>query len=162
LRAALAAWNETDSETNAQLARTGRAICAARQRGTPRSLMEPHKGKNLRVIIRLAEGNICPQYLPRVLIRFSGTGSASSRPFIAPASVTAHYSYNCPASGTGDFIANLKSGSRPQPRSGAQPIAHDLNPRGSKTTTVHPQNVGTAYHLAVHSQCSWRIVLRTG
>ena len=99
-----------------------------------------------------------------VLITFSGSGIRNSAPFVVNSSaVTAHYSYSCSAFGSsGNFIADLVSGS---PSSGSyddQSIANQLGTGGSQTTTVYPQDVGSTYHLEVNSECSWSITLTAG
>jgi hypothetical protein len=97
------------------------------------------------------------------LITFSGSGIRNSAPFVVNSStVTAHYSYDCSAVGTGNFIADLVSGS---PSSGSyddESIANELSSGGSQTTTVYPANQGGSYHLAVNSGCSWSITLTSG
>jgi hypothetical protein len=99
-----------------------------------------------------------------VLITFSGSGIRNSAPFVVnSSSVTTHYSYSCSAFGSsGNFIADMVSGS---PSSGSyddQSIANELGTGGSQTTTIYPQDVGSTYHLEVDSECSWSITLTAG
>jgi hypothetical protein len=99
-----------------------------------------------------------------VLINFSGNGPGNSAPFIVNSSaVAARYSYDCSGFGaTGNFIADMVSGS---PSSGSydnQSIANELGSGGSQTTTVYPQIQGGSYHLDVNSECSWSITLTAG
>ena len=78
--------------------------------------------------MHLAEKKLCPAYLPHVLIRFSGSGIANSRPFlVTTGTVTVHYTYNCSAMGTGNFIADLETGNQALPGSDDQSIANDLS-----------------------------------
>jgi hypothetical protein len=99
-----------------------------------------------------------------VLIRFSGSGIRNSAPFVVNSSVVkAHYSYDCSAAGgSGNFIADMISGSPSSLSSDDQPIANALGSGGSQTTTLYPANQGSRYHLEVNSECSWSITLRAG
>jgi Protein kinase domain len=101
-----------------------------------------------------------PPARPRVLMTLSGTGALNSAPFLVTSSVvTAHYSYNCAAFGTeGNFIADMISGT-PTGAYDDQPIANALGSRGSQTTALYPAKAGSRYHLAINSECSWRITL---
>jgi len=99
-----------------------------------------------------------------VLFRFSGSGIRNSPPFLVNAStVTAHFTYNCAAAGgSGNFIADMVSGSPSSLSYDDQSIDNALGSRGSQTTTIYPQNQGSYYHLAVNSECSWSITLTNG
>jgi hypothetical protein len=99
-----------------------------------------------------------------VLISMSGSGIQNSAPFVVnSSSVTAHYSYNCSAFGqSGNFIAELISGSPSSGDYDDQSIADQLGSGGSQTTTVYPQEVGSSYHLEIDSECSWSITLTAG
>jgi hypothetical protein len=95
----------------------------------------------------------------RVLIRFTGSGIENSAPFnVGSSPLTVHYSFNCAAMGqAGNFIADLLYGNQAGLNSDDQSIANDLATSGAQTTTVYPQDAGKDYHLAVNSECSWRI-----
>lgn len=99
-----------------------------------------------------------------VLITFSGSGIRNSAPFVVnSSSVTAHYSYSCSAFGSsGNFIADMVSGSPSSGDYDDQSIANQLGTGGSQTTTVYPQDQGSTYHLEVNSECSWSITLTAG
>jgi hypothetical protein len=99
-----------------------------------------------------------------VLFTFSGSGIRNSASFTVNSSaVTARYSYNCSAFGSsGNFIADLVSGSPSSESYDDQSIANELGSGGSQTTTVYPQDQGSSYHLEVNSECSWSITLTAG
>jgi hypothetical protein len=99
-----------------------------------------------------------------VLFTFSGSGIRNSAPFTVNSSaVTARYSYDCSAfGGSGNFIADLVSGSPGSGNYDDQSIANELGSAGGQTTTVYPQDQGATYHLAVNSECSWSITLKSG
>jgi hypothetical protein len=99
-----------------------------------------------------------------VLMTFSGSGIRNSASFVVGSStVTAHYSYDCSAfGGSGNFIADMVSGSPSSLSYDDQSIANALGSGGSQTTTLYPQNQGGSYHLEVNSECSWSITLTAG
>jgi hypothetical protein len=99
-----------------------------------------------------------------VLLTFSGSGIRNSSPFtVNSSSVTARYSYDCSGfGGSGNFIADLISGSPGSGNYDDQSIANELGSGGSQTTTVYPQDQGSPYYLAVNSECSWSITLTAG
>jgi hypothetical protein len=94
-----------------------------------------------------------------VLIRFTGSGIENSAPFnVGSSPLTVHYSFNCASMGqAGNFIADLLYGNQANFSSDDQSIANDLAMSGAQTTTVYPQDAGKGYHLAVNSECDWRI-----
>jgi hypothetical protein len=96
-----------------------------------------------------------------VLFTFSGSGIRNSAPFtINSSAVTARYRYDCSAFGSsGNFIADLVSGSAGSGNYDDQSIANELGSGGGQTTTVYPQDQGATYHLEVNSECSWSITL---
>jgi hypothetical protein len=99
-----------------------------------------------------------------VLFTFSGSGIRNSASFTVNSSaVTARYSYDCSAFGSsGNFIADLVSGSPGSGNYDDQSIANELGSGGGQTTTVYPQDQGATYHLEVNSECSWSITLTSG
>ena len=99
-----------------------------------------------------------------VLFTFSGSGIRNSAPFTVNSSaVTARYSYDCSAfGGSGNFIADLVSGSPSSGNYDDQSIANELGSGGGQTTTVYPQDQGVTYHLEVNSECSWTVTLTSG
>jgi hypothetical protein len=99
-----------------------------------------------------------------VLISLSGSGIRNSAPFVVNSSaVTARYSYDCSGfGGSGNFIADLISGSPSAGNYDDQSIANELGSGGSQTTTVYPQDLGSSYYLEVNSECSWSITLTAG
>jgi Protein of unknown function (DUF2510) len=99
-----------------------------------------------------------------VLFTFSGSGIRNSAPFTVNSSaVTARYSYDCSAlGGSGNFIADLVSGSPDSGNYDDQSIANELGSGGGQTTTIYPQDQGATYHLEVNSECSWSIALTSG
>jgi hypothetical protein len=99
-----------------------------------------------------------------VLITFSGSGIRNSAPFVVNSSaVTARYSYDCSAFGSsGNFIADLISGSPSSLDYDDQSIANELGSGGSQTSTIYPADQGGSYHLEVNSECSWSITLTAG
>ena len=99
-----------------------------------------------------------------VLFTFSGSGIRNSASFAVNSSaVTARYSYDCSSfGGSGNFIADLVSGSPGSGNYDDQSIANELGSGGGQTTTVYPQDQGATYHLEVNSECSWSITLKSG
>jgi len=75
-----------------------------------------------------------------VLFTFSGSGIRNSAPFTVNSSaVTARYSYDCSAfGGSGNFIAELVSGSPSSGNYDDQSIANELGSGGGQTTTAYP------------------------
>jgi hypothetical protein len=91
----------------------------------------------------------------------SGNGIQNSAPFtVTSGTLTVRYSYDCSAfGGSGNFIADIETAG--QGLSGDdQQAANALGSGGSAVTTVYPQDVGSAYHLAVDSECSWSVVVK--
>ncbi|MGH3401488.1 MAG: hypothetical protein ACRDRJ_03065 [Streptosporangiaceae bacterium] len=160
LRYAISKRGMTDSDTDAQIARGGEDACNSRRAGgSQATLLGTVHGKGSRLFVTLAERYLCPAYLPRVLLRFSGSGIANSRPFVVPTgTVTVRYSYDCASQGTGNFIANLETAGSLDDES----IANALGAGGHQATTVYPQDPGAEYHVSVDSECSWSLVLRNG
>jgi hypothetical protein len=105
-----------------------------------------------------------PEQSSGVLFTFSGSGIRNSAPFTVNASaVTARYSYDCSGFGvSGNFIADLISGTPGSANYDDQSIANELGAGGSQTTTVYPQDQGSSYYLEVNSECSWSITLTAG
>lgn len=99
-----------------------------------------------------------------VLITFSGSGIRTSAAFVVNSSaVTAHYNYSCSAFGSsGNFIADMVSGSPSSASYDDQSIANELGTGGSQTATVYPQDQEGTYHLEVNSECSWSVMLTAG
>jgi Protein of unknown function (DUF2510) len=99
-----------------------------------------------------------------VLFTFSGSGIRNSASFTVDSSVvTVRYSYDCSAfGGSGNFIADLVSGSPSSESYDDQSIANQLGSGDSQTTTIYPQDQGSSYHLEVNSECSWSITLTAG
>jgi hypothetical protein len=100
---------------------------------------------------------------PQVLLSLSGSGIESSSPFLVTENqLTVIYSYNCAAFGSvGNFIADLLSGNQASLGYDDQVIANALGPGGTVTTTIYPQDPGTDYHLAVNSECSWSVTVKS-
>jgi hypothetical protein len=162
VRAEEAAKGETSPESDAQIANIGATVCAARKAGgTQSAVIGTGAGKQ---VVTTAERILCPAYLPKVLIRFSGSGIRNSGPFtVASSTVKVRYSYDCSAfGGSGNFIADLETGNQSSLDSDDLSIANALSSHGSATTTVYPQNPGAQYHLAVNSECSWSLVVSSG
>jgi hypothetical protein len=159
-RASLAAKGQQSTATQAQMVSVGESVCSALSAGAAQSAVLAVDGGD-KAIIRDSEKYLCPAYYPKVLIRFSGSGIAHSRPFIVPTgTVTVKYTYNCASFGApGSFIADLETGNQASLGSDDQPIANDLGTAGKRTTTVYPQNTGAEYHVAVNSECSWSLVV---
>jgi hypothetical protein len=156
------------------MAKLGTDTCNARKAGTSQAMLYAATNKQKALlgpdggpkIVRLAEKDLCPQYLPvapTVLFQLSGSGIENSSPFVVNSgTVTVHYTYNCAsAGGTGNFIADLETGDQSSLNSDDQSIANALGADGSVTTTVYPQDVGAEYHLAVNSECTWSIVVES-
>lgn len=147
----------------------GETVCTARQGGASASTIidaTTNRGP-ARVLVKTAEKYLCPQYLPHkatVVIRFAGSGIRNSAPFlITGATVMVRYTYDCAdAGGSGNFIADMESGNQSSPGSDDQSIANALGSGGSQTTTLYPADVGSEYHLAVNSECSWSLVVKDG
>jgi hypothetical protein len=164
IRASLSSHGYTNSSTDAQLAAVGTQTCTALASGASQSAVlgaakgAPNKfSMSPRKFIKLAERDLCRQYLPKTLIRFSGNGILNSAPFNVPSgTVTAHFSYNCGSFGQGNFIADMTDGSDDQS------IANALSSGGHQTTTLYPTDTPGQYHLEVDSECSWTIVLTSG
>jgi hypothetical protein len=154
------------SESPGTLAKMGATICSMRADGAAASTISAAVGGNghhatARVITRLAERDLCRQYLPkkpRVLIRFSGSGILNSAPFrVTSSTVTVHYTYDCASFGTsGNFIADMETGNQASLGSDDQSIANALGSGGSQVTTLYPRNVGSIYHIAVNSDAPGR------
>jgi len=98
----------------------------------------------------------------RVLLRMSGSGIQNSAPFlVSSGTLTVRYSYDCSADGgSGNFIADIETGDQSSLDSDDQSVANALGSGGSAVTTVYPQDVGSMYHLAVNSECSWSVVVK--
>ncbi len=159
---------------DSMMASLGTDTCNARKDGASqdmlyaatskrKALLGPDGGPKL---VRLAEKDLCPQYLPvvpKVLFSLSGSGIENSAPFVVNSgTVTVHYTYNCAsAGGTGNFIADLETGDQSSLNSDDQSIANALGAGGSVTTTVYPQDAGAEYHIAVNSECTWSIVVES-
>jgi hypothetical protein len=92
----------------------------------------------------------------RLLGTLNSTGSRTSGNFVVPSgTVTAHYSYACPAgTGASSFNAQLSSGSN------NQTIARTSGTSGSQFVTVHP-NAGGTYHISAQSRCPYRVQIYT-
>jgi hypothetical protein len=159
----LAAKGQQTTATAAQITSVGKSACRTLSAGAAQSAVLAADGGD-KAIIRDSEKYLCPAYLPKLLIRLSGSGIENSRPFLVPSgTVTVHYSYDCEAAGgSGNFIADLETGNQAAPGSDDQSIANALSPGGSATTTVYPQDPGSEYHVAVNSECSWSLVARSG
>lgn len=160
LAAALAKVGEQSTASDQQTVTTGETICTALGNGTAPSAIisgvsNPADGK---IIVGTAEKDLCPQYLPRVLLKLSGSGIQNSAPFAVSSSMlTVTYTYNCADDGgTGNFIADITDGSDDQT------VANALGAGGTTTTTVYPTDQGSDYHLAVNSECTWTVTVSSG
>ncbi len=121
-----------------------------------RSALNTSNHTAARLITQQAEKDLCPQYMPHILIRFSGNGILNSAPFnVTSGTVTAKYTYSNCAGGSGNFIADMTDGSDDQP------IANALGSGGSQTTTLYPTDTPGQYHLEIDSECSWTVVVKT-
>ena len=112
---------------------------------------------------RLAEKDLCRKYLPPppapvVLLNMTGSNIQNSAPFtVNSGTLTVYYTYDCSSQGTGNFIADLISGSPGSLSYDDQSIANELSSGGSKTTTIYPQDTGQQYHPEVNSECNWSV-----
>jgi len=102
--------------------------------------------------------------VPRVLMRFIGSGIRNSAPFnVGNGPLTITYHFNCASFGAaGNFAADLLYGNQSSLNSDDQSIANALAMSGGQTTTVYPQDPGQDYYLSVDSECSWRIRVVSG
>jgi hypothetical protein len=155
---ALSAKGETITDTKASVISAGEAVCSDRESGSAQSSVISTSGANGTLIVTTAEKDLCPQYVPRVLLKLSGSGIQNSAPFAVPSgTVTVTYTYNCANDGgTGNFIADLTDGSDDQS------IANALGAGGTVTTTAYPADQGAAYHLEVNSECTWTVSVSSG
>jgi hypothetical protein len=162
-QASLAAKGQESTATGAQIASVGKSVCRTLSAGAAQSAVLAVDGGD-KALIRESEKYLCPAYLPKVLIRLSGSGIENSRPFLVQSgTVTVRYSYDCASDGgSGNFIADLETGNQAAPGSDDQSIANALSAGGSATTTVYPQDPGSEYHVAIDSECSWSLVARSG
>lgn len=99
-----------------------------------------------------------------MLIQFSGSGARTSGLLLVntPA-VTVAYGDDCTsAGGSGNFIADMISGSPSSANYDLQGSASESGPGRTATLTVFPQDAGSDYYLAVSSGCSWSIVVKSG
>lgn len=110
------------------------------------------------MIVTIAEQDLCPQYLPRVLLKLSGSGIQNSAPFqVTTGALTVTYTYDCASFGMqGNFIADITDGADDES------VANALGAGGTTTTTVYPQDQGADYHLSVTSECSWEVTVVSG
>lgn len=164
LRAALHRQGKTDGETDAQIARAGKAVCRALRSGsTVSSIATASGGAAVRLVARMSEKYLCRDQISRVLLRLSGSGIENSQPFpVSSSAVKVRYSYDCAAQGTGNFIADLETADQGSAGSDDQSIANALSSGGRATTTVYPEDQGALYHLSVDSECSWSVIVSTG
>jgi hypothetical protein len=104
-----------------------------------------------------------PPAAPVVLLNTSGSGIQNSAPFtVRNSALTVTYSYDCSSFGqSGNFIADLVSGSPASLGYDDQSIANALGTGGSAVTTVYPANTGSQYHLSVDSECAWTVKITT-
>jgi hypothetical protein len=88
------------------------------------------------------------------LIRtFQFVGSRTSASFNVPsASTSAHYMYRCPK-GAANFNARMQNTSG----SDVQRIVNTSGKGGTNLVALHPRHPGSAYHLAVHTPCEYRV-----
>ena len=100
---------------------------------------------------------VSPTSSARRLIVAAGSASGSSGAFIVPTStVSAHYTYTCPsslASSPHGFQAQLENATGTD----VLPIAASRNMSGSGTVTLHPKNVGSAYHVVTTTNCPYTV-----
>jgi hypothetical protein len=106
------------------------------------------------IITGLAVSNSSPP-APRLLGTFSGVGTRASATFTVPSgTVTARYSYACPAgSGSHAFAAALINSSRTE----IDPIARTVGTGGTRTVTLHPSTPGGTYQIGATSACPYRV-----
>jgi hypothetical protein len=104
---------------------------------------------------------VSPQHT--TILNLSGSGIQNSAPFLVTSdALTVTYTYNCSSSGgSGNFIADLETGSPASLNFDDQIIANALGTGGTATTTIYPQNPGQDYHLAVDSECDWTVKIKT-
>jgi hypothetical protein len=172
VRAALSSQGFSNTATDAQIAGIGDQICGLRKNGgSEADLIAETRTTNpeskfkfsmaATQLVREAEKDICPQYIPKppvVLLIMSGSNIQNSAPFtVNNGTLTVKYSYDCSSQGTGNFIADLISGTPSSLNYDDQSIANALGAGGTTTTTIYPQNVGSQYHLSVTSECNWSV-----
>jgi hypothetical protein len=165
IEAAMRAQGQVLTSSEAQVAAVGQQVCTALGNGASQSsIISASKDAKSKLdmsgkkLVLLSEKDLCRKYLPKVLLRFSGSGIQNSAPFNVPSGmVNVHYSYFGCDGGYGNFIADLMDG-----KGDDQSIANDLGGGGHKTTVVYPTDTPGQYHLEVNGECSFRIVLISG
>lgn len=100
----------------------------------------------------------------QLLVRASGNGNGNTPPFVASTDeLKVRYSFKCGAAALnyGDFDATLtpNQGGADAPTAS---IAILAGKGKTATKTVDAPLGGSEYHIAIMSECSWSIVVRTG
>lgn len=158
--AVLAARGEVPGISAVQTARDGQQVCRARREGAAQSAIA-ERGEDAQ-IARIAERDLCPAFLPRVLLRFSGSGDAGSRPFGVTSRLTLTYRYDCASYGyRGNFIVDVETAGNPSSGSWDDEEAVNLLGNGGKAmVSVYPEELSEQYHVSVTSECDWSVVVR--
>lgn len=163
-----------NGSTSSDIAQVGATTCALRSTDSQPATVSDLSDMTIdgisgnARIVRLAEKDLCPEYLPSpppkplVIVSMSGSGIQNSAPVtVTSGTLTANYSYDCSSQGTGNFIADFETPDQSSLNSDDLSIANALGGGGSATTTIYPQNVGSQYYLSVNSECNWSVTIES-
>jgi hypothetical protein len=163
IRAHLAAGGFSNSSSDAQIAHLGDSLCnvaetsgpalAAQLAGAKSESEFSYSGKRL---VALAERDICPQAVPKVIARFPGSGSPNTAQFVTGSTWTLTWFYNCSAMGTGNFIVSTETPGGGSDFNGAS--VNELGAEGHGRTYAY-SDPGVHYFSVIAGGCTWKLTV---